>query len=132
MSRHAQPGTFAALLVLAAASGLIGWGLAEALVTDIRADLNADRVATPSAPIVVTAPTEPYMVTVVACDVMEGVYPCAGVRGTHWVLLWPGGRTERVAPCPGEDGGPVLPCVHTDPVPGGFLLFTDHLQIGGS
>lgn len=129
MSGQVQPGTFLATGVLLAASAVIGWGLGDALLSDIRADLNADRGVTASPPIVVTAPTDPYMVTVTACDDITGVYPCAAVRGTGWVLLWPTGRTERITPCPTEDGGPVLPCIHTDPVPGGFLLYTDHLDI---
>lgn len=123
-SRHVQPGTALAALVWAAAVGTVAWGIGADMVRDVRADLRADRTAVPAAPIVVG---EPFMVTVVDCTAVTEVFPCAQVWGLSWVIVWPD-RMDRVAPCPGEDGGPVLPCVWTQPAPGGFLVFTDHLE----
>lgn len=126
MKAMTQPGTYLAAGALIAACGVIGWGLGRAVVSDVRADLSAD--PRPAAPITVTAPIEPYSITVADCARTRAVHPCAEIQGLSWVLVWPDGST-RIEACAAEDGGPTLPCVRTTPAPGGYLVFANHLEV---
>ena len=139
MSRHDNRGAGTGMVVcvaLLAAAGWIGWNIGGAYVRDVQADINAARnPVVPSAPIVVTAAAvDPYGLTINDCEQEGALLPCVQeVTPRAWVLRWDANRTDPLLGCEAEDGGPVLPCVWRNPDMGSgeWLVYTDHLELGG-
>lgn len=80
-------------------------------------------------------PAEPYVLTVNDCAQDGAVLPCVTVDDSipAWVIAWGPQRSDRLTPCPAEDGGPVLPCVWTQQQrrgTGEWIVYTDRLNVG--
>lgn len=73
---------------------------------------------------------DPYVVTIADCTPDGHTYPCGTIRGQVWTVRWSDTTDSLITACPTEDGGPDLPCIHTHPAPGGWLVFTDRFGIG--